>query len=157
MTLTAKELGAGPERDGRDPIAILVEQERNRLSDLIPVRHQRMSATPFTFYRGAAGLMAADLGSVPDTGIRTQLCGDAHLSNFGLFLSPERRMVFDLNDFDEAHPGPFEWDVKRLAASMVVAAQANGADDRTARRIVPLGVVDFGSGVESRVLINESL
>nr|WP_308221394.1 DUF2252 domain-containing protein [Gordonia alkaliphila] len=89
-------------------------------------------------YRGAAGLMAADLGSVPDTGIRTQLCGDAHLSNFGLFLSPERRMVFDLNDFDEAHPGPFEWDVKRLAASMVVAAQANGADDRTARRAARL-------------------
>ncbi|GAA4742131.1 DUF2252 domain-containing protein [Gordonia alkaliphila] len=134
MTFTAEQLGAGPAQGRRDPIAILVDQEKNRLTDLIPVRHQRMATTPFTFYRGAAALMAADLGSVPDSGIRTQLCGDAHLSNFGLFLSPERQMVFDLNDFDEAHPGPFEWDVKRLAASMVVAAQANGADDRAARR-----------------------
>lgn len=135
MTLTAHELGSGPlHTQERDPVSILVAQDRNRLQDLIPVRHQRMAVTPFTFFRGAAALMAADLASVPHSGIRTQLCGDAHLSNFGLFLSPERQMVFDLNDFDEAYPGPFEWDVKRLAASMAVAARANGADDRDARR-----------------------
>ncbi|MFT3660373.1 MAG: DUF2252 domain-containing protein [Gordonia sp. (in: high G+C Gram-positive bacteria)] len=136
MTLTAAELGAGPSpADRRDPVSILTDQDASRLQDLVPVRHERMSATPFTFYRGAAAVMAADLAATPDSGIVTQLCGDAHLSNFGLFLSPERRMVFDLNDFDETHPGPFEWDVKRLAGSLVVAAQANGATDKEARRV----------------------
>ena len=119
--------------DRRDPLDILRAQDASRLADLVPVRHERMSATPFTFFRGAAAVMAADLAATPDSGILTQLCGDAHLSNFGLFYSPERRMVFDLNDFDETHPGPFEWDVKRLAASMAVAAQGNGFDDDAAR------------------------
>lgn len=135
MSITAEELAAGPDTGGRrDPVAILAEQDANRLADLVPVRHERMSATPFTFYRGAAAVMAADLASTRNSGILTQLCGDAHLSNFGLFLSPGRRMVFDLNDFDETHRGPFEWDVKRLAGSMVVAAQANGFTDKEAAR-----------------------
>ena len=132
---TIDDLGSGPILDGRrDPVAILREQDEWRLSDLVPVRHERMAATPFTFFRGAAAVMAADLASTPSSGVLTQLCGDAHLSNFGLFLSPQRRMVFDLNDFDETHPGPFEWDVKRLAASMAVAAKGNGATDKEARR-----------------------
>ncbi|WP_298445701.1 DUF2252 domain-containing protein [Gordonia sp. (in: high G+C Gram-positive bacteria)] len=131
----AEELAAGPDlASRRDPVDILAAQDATRIRALVPVRHERMGATPFTFYRGAAAVMAADLAATPDTGIYTQLCGDAHLSNFGLFLSPARRMVFDLNDFDETHRGPFEWDVKRLAASMVVAAQSNGATDKQAKR-----------------------
>ena len=112
-------------------MSILSAQARNRVADLVPVRNARMAATPFTFYRGAAAVMAADLARTPDSGVYTQLCGDAHLSNLGLFFSPERRMIFDLNDFDETHPGPFEWDVKRLAASFVVAGRNNGFDDKT--------------------------
>ncbi|WP_448222354.1 DUF2252 domain-containing protein [Gordonia iterans] len=135
MTFTVGDLGETPAPAGRrDPVEILRSQDASRLQDLVPVRHERMAATPFTFYRGAAAVMAADLASTPHSGIFTQLSGDAHLSNFGLFLSPERRMVFDLNDFDETHPGPFEWDVKRLAASMAVAAQGNGATDDQAHR-----------------------
>jgi len=110
----------------RDPVSILEDQALTRDADLIPVRHARMSATPFTFYRGAAAVMTADLAATPDSGIRTQLCGDAHLSNFGVFYTRERRMIFDINDFDETHPGPFEWDVKRLAASVVIAGRNNG-------------------------------
>lgn len=119
--------------DGRDPVDILTRQAANREPDLVPVRNARMAATPFTFYRGAAAVMAADLAATPDSGVITQLCGDAHLSNLGLYLSPERRMIFDLNDFDETHPGPFEWDVKRLAASFVVAGRANGFPDKQLR------------------------
>lgn len=134
MALPVDELSAVPDDGQRaDPLQILGDQDRTRLPDLVPVRHDRMAATAFTFYRGAAAVMASDLAATPDTGILTQLCGDAHLSNFGLFRSPERAMVFDLNDFDETHPGPFEWDVKRLAASMVVAAQANGFDETAVR------------------------
>ncbi|MFZ2510386.1 MAG: DUF2252 domain-containing protein, partial [Gordonia sp. (in: high G+C Gram-positive bacteria)] len=136
MAFDAAAMGDGPElANRRDPLDILGAQDTWRLADLVPVRHERMAATPFTFYRGAAAVMAADLASTPNSGIMTQLCGDAHLSNFGLFLSPQRRMVFDLNDFDETHPGPFEWDVKRLAASMVVAAQGNGFSDKEARAV----------------------
>ena len=101
----------------------------------MPVRYERMLVSPFTFYRGAAALMAADLGDAPHSGLTVQLCGDAHLSNFGLFASPERRLVFDLNDFDETHPGPFEWDVKRLAASFELAGRENGLDERTRRAL----------------------
>ncbi|ALG83489.1 DUF2252 domain-containing protein [Gordonia phthalatica] len=134
MALSVDQLAAVPESVQRaDPLAILSDQDRTRLADLVPVRHERMSATAFTFYRGAAAVMASDLAATPDSGIVTQLCGDAHLSNFGLFRSPERAMVFDLNDFDETHPGPFEWDVKRLAASMVVASQANGFEEKAVR------------------------
>lgn len=117
-----------------DPITILERQAQSRLADLIPVRYQRMSATPFTFYRGAAAIQAADLAATPNSGIMTQLCGDAHLSNFGVFRTPERRMIFDINDFDETHPGPFEWDVKRLAASFVVAGRGNGFSDDDTRK-----------------------
>jgi Uncharacterized protein conserved in bacteria (DUF2252) len=105
----------------RDPIGLLLGQAKDRVPDLVPIRHGRMLVSPFTFYRGAALVMAADLNSTPTSDLRTQLCGDAHLSNFGAYASPERRLVFDINDFDETLPGPFEWDVKRLAASFVVA------------------------------------
>jgi len=135
MTIRIEELAAVPATaQRRDPLEILDEQDATRIPGLVPVRHERMAATAFTFFRGAAAVMAADLAATPSSGIDTQLCGDAHLSNFGLFRSPERRMVFDLNDFDETHPGPFEWDVKRLAASIVIASQANGFDEREVSR-----------------------
>ncbi|MBL1074864.1 DUF2252 domain-containing protein [Nocardia sp. 2] len=120
----------GPDR--ADPIAILERQAATRVAELVRIRHARMAAGHFPFYRGAPAIMAADLAAGPSTGLTVQLCGDAHLSNFGLFASPERALVFDLNDFDETLPGPFEWDVKRLAASLAVAARANGCDDTAA-------------------------
>jgi uncharacterized protein (DUF2252 family) len=110
----------------RDPVELLERQAANRLPELTPVRYGRMLASPFAFFRGGALLMAHDLAGTPATGITVQLCGDAHLGNFGLFGSPERRLIFDLNDFDETLPGPWEWDVKRLAASMAVAGRENG-------------------------------
>jgi uncharacterized protein (DUF2252 family) len=118
-----------------DPVALLEEQDTTREPDLVPVRHGRMMVSPFTFYRGAAKIMAADLAQTPVAALGTQLCGDAHLSNFGAFASPERRLLFDLNDFDETLPGPFEYDVKRMAASFEIAARNNGfskADTRAA-------------------------
>src|SRR4051795_8312294 len=115
-----------PADDLRDPVELLEEQGQKRVQELLPIRYGRMSASPFAFYRGAAYVMAFDLATTPQTGIRVQLCGDAHLSNFGGFASPERDLVFDLNDFDETLPGPWEWDVKRLAASLEVAARGNG-------------------------------
>ncbi len=113
----------GPDRV--DPIDVLQEQARTRVPELVPIRHGRMLSSPFAFFRGAAAIMARDLATTPVTGIHVQACGDAHLSNFGVFASPERRLVFDLNDFDETHPGPWEWDVKRLATSMLIAARTN--------------------------------
>jgi hypothetical protein len=110
----------------RNPVDILGEDDSDRQPDLVPLRYGRMSASPFTFYRGAAAIMSADLESTPTTGIQVQLCGDAHLSNFGVFASPERRMVFDINDFDETLPGPWEWDLKRLTASFVIGCRATG-------------------------------
>jgi len=121
--------------DRPDPIALLEEQGRNRVPELVPIRYGRMSVSPFPFYRGAALVMAADLDTTPVTGIRAQICGDAHLSNFGMYGSPERRLVFDINDFDETAPGPWEWDVKRLAASIEIAGRDNAfaaSDRRTA-------------------------
>jgi uncharacterized protein (DUF2252 family) len=115
-----------PATDRPDPVGLLQEQNRAREPDLVPVRHGRMLVSPFTFYRGGAKIMAADLKDTPVAGLQVQLCGDAHLSNFGLFASPERRLLFDLNDFDETLPGPFEWDVKRMAASFTIAARHNG-------------------------------
>ena len=123
---------AGP----RDPVGLLLEQAKTRVPELVPVRHGRMLVSPFTFYRGAALPMAADLATTPASGLRVQLCGDAHLSNFGAFASPERNLVFDVNDFDETLPGPFEWDVKRLAASLAVAGRDNGFPAKTRRKIV---------------------
>jgi uncharacterized protein (DUF2252 family) len=121
--------------DRPDPVGLLTEQDTTREPDLVPVRHGRMMVSPFTFYRGAAKIMAADLKDTPVAGLDTQLCGDAHLSNFGLFASPERVLLFDVNDFDETLPGPFEWDVKRMAASFAIAGRNNGfakADTRAA-------------------------
>jgi uncharacterized protein (DUF2252 family) len=120
---------------GRDPVGLLLGQAASRVPELVPVRHGRMLVSPFTFYRGAALPMAADLAGTPASGLRVQLCGDAHLSNFGAFASPERRLVFDVNDFDETLPGPFEWDVKRLAASLAVAGRANGFPAKARRQI----------------------
>ena len=115
-------------------LSILRSQDESRVESLVPIRYGRMLATPFTYLRGSAGVMAADLASGPRTDLRVQLCGDAHLSNFGLFASPDRRLLFDLNDFDETLPGPFEWDVKRLAASVVVAGRNNGFTAKECRR-----------------------
>src|SRR5207342_2071032 len=120
-----------------DPVDLLESQAESRVPELVPIRYGRMLVSPFTFYRGAALLMAADLGSSPTSGLTTQVCGDAHLMNFGVFASPDRRLVFDLNDFDETLPASFEWDVKRLAASFVVAARDNkfrGKEERAAAR-----------------------
>jgi uncharacterized protein (DUF2252 family) len=122
-----------PAPDRPDPVALLEEQARTRIPELVPVRYGRMLASPFSFYRGAALPMAADLAKTPTSGIQVQLGGDAHISNFGLFASPERHELFDMNDFDETLPGPWEWDVKRLAASLVVAARGRGFDAHQAR------------------------
>jgi uncharacterized protein (DUF2252 family) len=119
----------------RDPVGLLLGQGESRVPELVPVRHGRMLVSAFTFYRGAALPMAADLATTPASGLRVQLCGDAHLSNFGAFASPERRLVFDVNDFDETLPGPFEWDVKRLAASFAVAGRDNGYPAKARRKI----------------------
>ena len=119
----------------RDPVGLLLDQATSRVPELVPVRHGRMLVSPFTFYRGAALPMAADLAGTPASGLRVQLCGDAHLSNFGAFASPERNLVFDVNDFDETLPGPFEWDVKRLAASLAVAGRDNGFPAKARRKI----------------------
>jgi uncharacterized protein (DUF2252 family) len=118
----------------RDPVGLLLSQAESRVPELVPVRHGRMLVSPFTFYRGAALPMAADLAGTPASGLRVQLCGDAHLSNFGAFASPERNLVFDVNDFDETLPGPFEWDVKRLAASLAVAGRDNGFPVKACRK-----------------------
>jgi uncharacterized protein (DUF2252 family) len=122
-----------PAADRPDPVALLEQQDTTREQDLVPVRHGRMMVSPFTFYRGAAKIMAADLAGTPVAGLEAQLCGDAHLSNFGAFASPERRLLFDLNDFDETLPGPFEYDVKRMAASFTIAARNNGFSPADAR------------------------
>jgi uncharacterized protein (DUF2252 family) len=119
-----------------DPIALLEEQAKARVPELVPVRWGRMMVSPFTYYRGAALPMASDLATTPVSGLTVQACGDAHLSNFGVFGSAERNLVFDVNDFDETLPGPWEWDVKRLAASMEVAARSNGFSDKQRRKIV---------------------
>jgi uncharacterized protein (DUF2252 family) len=127
--------GWRPAADRADPVALLEAQDLTREPDLVPVRHGRMMVSPFTFYRGAAAIMAADLAGMPAAGLGVQLCGDAHLLNFGAYASPERRLVFDLNDFDETLPGPFEYDVRRMAASFTIAARDNGysgADTRAA-------------------------
>jgi uncharacterized protein (DUF2252 family) len=119
-----------------DPVELLERQAATRVAELVPIRYGRMLVSPFTFYRGAALIMAADLAGTPNTGLRAQLCGDAHLSNFGIFASPERRLVFDVNDFDETLPGPFEWDVKRLAASLEVAGRDNGFKRKERKSVV---------------------
>jgi uncharacterized protein (DUF2252 family) len=131
----------GPARVG--PVEVLAEQDRTRVAQLIPVRYGRMLASAFTFYRGAAAIMAADLGAGADTGLRVQLCGDAHLSNFGVFQAPDRKLVFDINDFDETLPGPFEWDIKRLAASVAIGGRDRGFSDRERREAVLEAVGEY--------------
>ena len=126
--------------DRPDPIQLLQGQAASRLHDLVPIRYGRMLATPFTFYRGAALVMASDLSRTPNSGLHVQLCGDAHLSNFGFYSTPERNLAFDINDFDETYPGPFEWDVKRLAGSVSVAGLVNGHSAK-ARRVAVLASV----------------
>ncbi|MEI8002377.1 MAG: DUF2252 domain-containing protein, partial [Actinomycetes bacterium] len=128
--------GWTPAPDRSHPVDLLRSQEATRVADLIPIRHERMLVSPFTFYRGAAILMANDLASRPDTGLTVQLCGDAHVANFGGFLAPDRSFVFDMNDFDETHTGPFEWDIYRLATSMMLAADGIGLSAGRARDIV---------------------
>ncbi len=119
-----------------DPVELLERQAKTRVPELVPIRYGRMLVSPFTFYRGAAMIMAHDLAATPRSGLTVQCCGDAHLSNFGVFASPERRLVFDVNDFDETLPGPWEWDVKRLAASMLIAARDNGFGAKDQDRVV---------------------
>ncbi|WP_327682316.1 DUF2252 domain-containing protein [Kitasatospora sp. NBC_00458] len=123
-----------PAADRPDPIRLLEQQAEDRLADLRPIRYGRMADSAFAFLRGSAAVMTADLAAVPDTGLTVQLCGDAHLLNFGVYASPERALLFDVNDFDETYPGPFEWDVKRLAASVAVAARDNGHDEDRVHR-----------------------
>ena len=133
----------------RDPVDLLEEQAKTRVPELVPIRYGRMLVSPFTFYRGAAYIMAADLAGTARTGLHTQLCGDAHLSNFGAYAAPDRRLVLDVNDFDETLPGPFEWDVKRLVASFEVAGRDRGFDDKQRRK------VNLAAALEYREAIRE--
>jgi uncharacterized protein (DUF2252 family) len=135
--------GWDPPTDRREPVDLLEEQAASRVPELVPVRYGRMLASPFAFYRGAAYLMAADLAATPRSGINVQACGDAHLSNFGLFGSPERELLFDINDFDETLPGPWEWDIKRLAASLAVAGRNNGFSEAERRDVITTSVGDY--------------
>ncbi|MFE5944874.1 DUF2252 domain-containing protein [Streptomyces sp. NPDC056480] len=132
-----------PSSQRPDPIGVLERQAQDRLPDLVPLRYGRMAASPFAFLRGAAAVMAADLAAPRHTGLTVQLCGDAHLLNFGVYASPERTLLFDVNDFDETLPGPFEWDVKRLAASITVAALQNGSSRAKARRAALVAVESY--------------
>jgi uncharacterized protein (DUF2252 family) len=132
-----------PARGRPDPVALLEEQAASRVADLVPVRYGRMLVSPFTFYRGAALIMGADLAASPASGITVQLCGDAHLSNFGLFGTPERQMIFDINDFDETLPGPWEWDVKRMAASFEILGRDRGFSRADRRAVVMAGVAEY--------------
>jgi uncharacterized protein (DUF2252 family) len=132
-----------PATSRRDPIDLLEEQAHTRLPELGPIRYGRMLVSPFTFFRGGAYLMAADLADGPRTGLHAQLCGDAHLSNFGIFAAPDRRLVFSINDFDETLPGPFEWDVKRLAASFAVAGRESGFSDAARHSVVTTAVREY--------------
>jgi uncharacterized protein (DUF2252 family) len=131
----------GPKRP--DPVEILERQDATRVPELVPIRHGRMLVSAFTFYRGAAAIMAADLAETPRSGLEVQLCGDAHLSNFGAFAAPDRSLIFDINDFDETHPGPFEWDVKRLAASFEVGGRELGFKPRERRSAVASSVREY--------------
>ncbi|MFE6503866.1 DUF2252 domain-containing protein [Kitasatospora sp. NPDC057738] len=136
-----------PAADRPDPLDVLERQCEDRITRLLPIRRGRMAASPFAYLRGAAAVLAADLGALPETGLTVQLCGDAHLLNFGLYASPERALLFDVNDFDETHPGPFEWDVKRLAASVAVAARDNGQDEQRARRAALTAVQGYADAM----------
>lgn len=142
--------GAGawkPAPDRRDPVDIIQQGTKTAIPDLVPIRYGRMSASPFTFYRGTAAIMAADLAPTTVSGINAQLCGDAHLSNFGLYGAPDRALVFDVNDFDETLPGPWEWDLKRLAASFVLAARENGSKRDAQRKVTTAAALSYRSAM----------
>jgi uncharacterized protein (DUF2252 family) len=143
-----------PAADRRDPVTVLVEQASSRVQELVPIRYGRMLVSPFTFYRGAAAVMAADLAATPGSGIVVQACGDAHISNFGGFAAPDRRLVFGPNDFDETLPGPWEWDVKRMAASVEIAGRDIGLPEDQRGRIVSACVREYREGM--RGFANES-
>jgi uncharacterized protein (DUF2252 family) len=132
-----------PPADRTKPVEILKDQDRTRVPELVPIRHGRMGASAFTFYRGAAGIMAEDLAAGPSTDLVVQLCGDAHLSNFGVFAAPDRKLIFDINDFDETHPGPFEWDVKRLVASFAIGGRDLGFKEKDRRAAVAEAVGEY--------------
>jgi uncharacterized protein (DUF2252 family) len=138
-----------PSSDRREPVELLEQQAATRVPELVPIRYGRMLVSPFTFYRGAAMVMAADLAAGPRTGLHTQLCGDAHLSNFGVFAAPDRRQVFSINDFDETLRGPFEWDVKRLAASFAVAGREFGCGEGARRAMVTDTVREYREAMAS--------
>ncbi len=140
VALMQVHAGWNPPNDRPDPVDLLEAQAATRIPDLVPIRYERMLVSPFAFYRGTAVIMASDLSTMPNTGLNVQLCGDAHLSNFGGFASPERELILDVNDFDETLPGPWEWDVKRLAASVEIAGRERGFDAETNRSLV-LGTV----------------
>jgi uncharacterized protein (DUF2252 family) len=144
-----------PGVDRVDPLAVLAEQDETRVPELVPVRYGRMLVSAFTFYRGAAAIMAADLAASPDSGLRVQLCGDAHLSNFGVFQAPDRRLVFDINDFDETLPGPFEWDVKRLAASVAIGARDRGFSAAEGEAAVLAGVGTYRTAMAGFAAMKE--
>jgi uncharacterized protein (DUF2252 family) len=146
--------GWEPAADRFDPVALLEQQNVTREPDLVPVRHGRMMVSPFTFYRGAAKIMAADLAQTPNAGLTVQLCGDAHLSNFGAFGSPERNLLFDLNDFDETLPGPFEYDLKRLAASITIAGRNNGFSRSEVRAATTASVEAYRNGMARFALMS---
>ncbi|WP_290805366.1 DUF2252 domain-containing protein [Herbiconiux sp.] len=143
--------GTAPERD---PLGILDTQDATRLPELVPLRRERMLASPFAFYRGTAGIMAADLARGVDTGISVVACGDAHISNFGLFASPQRSLVFDLNDFDESAPAPWEWDLKRLVASVVIGARDAGADEKAVRRAALASAAAYRVGLRDMMKLD---
>jgi uncharacterized protein (DUF2252 family) len=132
-----------PAPDRPNPVALLTAQDADRIEFLVPIRHRRMGESPFAFYRGTAAIMAGDLAGTPETGLRAQICGDAHLSNFGAFASPERALLFDVNDFDETEIGPWEWDLKRLAASLILAARSLGLSPRKARAVCSAGTESY--------------
>jgi uncharacterized protein (DUF2252 family) len=136
-----------PSNRKTDPVVLIEEQNTSRIPWLVPVRRARMIRTPFTFFRGSARIMASDLSLTPCSGIQTQLCGDAHLANFGVYASPERRLVFDLNDFDETLPGPWEWDVKRLVVSLYIAGRHNKLNDKRTRKITQRAVAAYRKGM----------
>src|SRR3954468_13308226 len=132
-----------PAANRQDPVAILTAQAATRVQELVPIRYGRMLVSPFTFYRGAAAVMAADLAATPTSGVVVQACGDAHISNFGGFAAPDRRLIFGPNDFDETLPGPWEWDVKRMAASVEIAARDIGLPAQRRSRLVLAGMRDY--------------
>jgi uncharacterized protein (DUF2252 family) len=146
------EFAPAPRRT--DPVTVLERQAKTRVPELVPIRYGRMLVSPFTFYRGGAAIMASDLASTPRSGLLVQCCGDAHLSNFGVFGSPERRLVFDLNDFDETLPGPWEWDVKRLAASMLIGARDNGFRVKDQDQIVLDTVEEYRTAMNGFAAMN---